>query len=346
STSSPPPGTPYRIPQNAHLPLIFNMDATKMSKRDKAKSARQALQAWIKKGNSEQQAADLLVLPVAHVRAFLSKDNDSIDTAERIASALAIALPEIEVSDFREAGYVPEAIVNFLGLLGWNPGMKLADGKDLEKFDRTFLANNFSIERIGATNARFDRQKLLAFSADYLGAMTHEQFADRWEHWLHREQPEPHRGQPATIAAALRDPRRRLWLAAAVKQRAKIFRDANAAASFLVRPDDSTHFDEAAADKNLLAADHAGLKLLAQFRPVLASLDPWTPESIHAAMESFARANGFVTDKGVNLGPLAQPIRVAIAGSAVTPPLAESLAVLGRDSTLRRFDRCLSHHAR
>lgn len=336
-------GGPFRIPNFSHLPLIFNMDGTKMSKRDKAKTARAGLQAWLKKGHTEPEAADLLSLPVEDVRGFLAKDNDSLDTAERIAMRLTIALPEIEVSDFREAGYIPEAIVNFLGLLGWNPGMKLSDGKDLEKFDRAFLSQHFAIDRIGTTNAKFDRQKLLSFNGDYLNAMSPEQFADRWQHWLLHEQPEAHRGQPERIAAVLRDPVRRVWLASAVKQRTKIFRDAIAAAAFLVRPDDSQSFDAAAVDKALLVGDRAGYGLLSMFNDRIKPLHQWTPEIIHATMESLAREKGYVTEKGVNLGPLAAAIRVAIAGVGVTPPLGETIAVLGRESTLARIDQCLRH---
>jgi len=293
-------------------------------------------------GMSVEQAAAATGMERGAREACLAKENDSVETAGRIATALGVALPEIEVSDFRENGYLPEAIVNFLGLLGWNPGMKLADGKDLEKFDRAFLAEHFSIERIGKTNAKFDRQKLLSFNADAIGAMTNERFADRWLHWLEHEQAEESRGQPAAIVEILRDPVRRVWLAGAVKQRARTLRDAAGAVGVLLRGDDSTEFDKAAMEKNVRGAGGAGLALLKEFAEELKGLGEWTPTSIHTAMESFAKSKGMVTEKGVNLGALAQPIRVAVAGVGVTPPLGETLALLGRESALKRFAACIS----
>ena len=65
------------------------------------------------------------------------------------------------------------------------------------------------------------------------------------------------------------------------------------------------------------------------------------PKPIRDALEALATSRGFVNEKGVNIGPVAQPLRVAIAGVPVTPPLGETLAVLGRESTLARIDRCL-----
>ena len=74
--------------------------------------------------------------------------------------------PEIEVRDFRAAGYLPEAIVNFIALLGWSPG------DDREQFDLAEMTSLFSIDRIGKTNAKFDRTKLLSFNTDWAARRT------------------------------------------------------------------------------------------------------------------------------------------------------------------------------
>jgi glutamyl-tRNA synthetase len=338
-------GAPFRTPIYGHMPLICNMDASKMSKRDKAKAARAALQAQMKKDAAltPEIIAAALGVPGSEVAAFLAKESDAVDTAEKIAHHLHVALPEIEVSDFREAGYLPSAICNFLSLLGWNPGMKQADGKDLEKFDRAFLAQHFSIERIGKTSAKFDRAKLLSFNADALNGMSEREFADTWERWLFEEQETSLRGTPEYVGACLRDhaSERRLWLARAVKPRAKTLRDTLKACEVFLRSDDSRDFDPAAVEKNLLSNDKAGVKLLIEMKGRLAPLEPFTPEMVHGAIESFAREKGFVTEKGVNVGPVSQPLRVALAGASVTPPLGETMAVLGKDSVLRRLGVCL-----
>jgi glutamyl-tRNA synthetase len=319
------------------MPLIFNMDGSKMSKRDKAKAARQALQQLMARDKTLTAAAfaQRTGLDEPLLTAFLAKENDSLQVAERIARDLGIALPEIEVSDFREAGYVPEAIVNFLALLGWNPGMKTADGKDLEKFDMGFIAQNFSIDRIGKTNSKFDRKKLLAFNGDSIAAMSDGEFLRRWLDWLRAYGP-PELARRIAEAVESRAP----WaadLARAIKPRAKTFRDGVKASEFLLRPDDAGFPDLGANEKHLLAAGASGLGLLRDIRPRLASLADWTPGHINALLESFA------TEKGLpNVSAVAQPLRIALTGSAVSPPLGETLAILGRDSALRRIDRCLA----
>lgn len=319
----------FRTPAYGHMPLIFNMDGAKMSKRDKAKTARAALQDRMKKDPALtlSAAATLTGVKEPELGGFLAKENDSLETAAAVGRALGVVLPEVEVADYRENGYLPAAITNFLSLLGWNPGMKTADGKDLEKFDNTFLAENFSIERIGRTNAKFDRAKLLSFNADAIGAMTDEAFAGVWRDWCAEFEP----ALPAKVTGD-----KWLVLARAVKARARTLREGVKASAFAMMPDDGVVFDKAAVEKNLLATDRAGLKLLAEFRGTLAAVTPYEASAINDAIGAFAQA------RGVGMGAVAQPIRVAIAGSAVTPPLGETLAVIGREGALARIDRCLA----
>lgn len=327
----------YRTPVYAHMPLIFNMDGTKMSKRDKAKAARQALQQLMSKdkGVTAESFSARTGLDPGVLAGFLAKENDSLEVAERVARELGVALPEIEVVDFREAGYVPEAMTNFLGLLGWNPGMKTPDGKDLEKFDMKFLAEHFAIERIGTGNAKFDRKKLLSFNGDSIAAMSDEEFLRRWLEWMREYGPAE---LAARIGAGVA--RGEAWigyLARAVKPRAKTFRDGVKACEFLARKDDAGFADKGANEKHLLSADAAGLALLRDVRARLDALQDWSPEAINGALETFASEKGLP-----NMGAVAQPLRIALTGTTVSPPLGETLAVLGRDASLKRIDRCLA----
>jgi glutamyl/glutaminyl-tRNA synthetase len=330
-------GEPFRTPAYAHMPLIFNMDSTKMSKRDKAKTARASLKTAMSK-NPALTVASIAAetgLDAALLDGFLKADNDSLDAATRIASRFNVTLPEIEVSDFLANGYLPSAIDNFLSLLGWNPGMKLPDGKDLEKFDLDFLSKNFSLERIGTTNAKFDRVKLASFNGDAIAALSVEAFARGWASWC----AEHGSALPARCGVSSDSPvtPRWLWLSQAVKQRAKTFADAAKPASFVLLADDAIAFDPAAAEKNLLANDKAGLKLLAAFTTRLEAVETFEPAPIHDLIEAMVKEHSLP-----NMGPLAQAVRVAIAGVAVTPPLGESLAVLGKASSLTRLKRCLA----
>jgi len=323
----------FRTPVYGHMPLINNMDNSKMSKRDKAKAARKAAKDAMAKDKTltvEKLAADT-GMNGKDLSGFLAADNDSLETAEALGRYFKIALPEIEVDDYRRAGYLPEAIINFLALLGWNPGMKMADGKDLEKFDIAFVGQNFSIDRIGRGGAKFDRVKLLSFNADAIAALSDERFAERWVEWLKHYEPEA-----GAKLAALGTEKLKI-LAKAVKPRAKTLRDAMKPIAFVFTTDDGYEFDKAAVEKNLTANDKAGAKLLREFRAVLDKLPAFDPETIHAAIEQFVKDHNLP-----NPGPIAQPVRVAVTGSSVSPGLGETLAVLGKASTLRRIDRCLA----
>ncbi|MCK6477899.1 MAG: hypothetical protein L6Q35_13840 [Phycisphaerales bacterium] len=262
-------------------------------------------------------------------------DSDSIEVASAIAEYFAISLPEIEIWDFRKSGYLPEVIINFIALLGWNPGMKDAAGKDVEKFDLAFIAEHFSLDRVGKSSAKFDRAKLLSFNGDAIAAMPDDEFVRRWRQWLSDYEPAALARLDSLGESTLKT------LAPAVKPRAKTLRDTLKPIAFALATDEGYQFDAAALEKNLKANGGAGAALVREFRGVLAALATWDAPAVHTALEEFAKSKGFVTEKGVNVGPVAQPLRVAIAGVAVSPPLGESLAVLGNQSTLARIDRCL-----
>ncbi len=311
----------FRTPVYAHMPLIFNMDGSKMSKRDKAKAARAAARAALQKDAT--LAAGLgadLGLDDALVKGFIAGDNDSLEVAGAIAARFQTPLPEIDVNDFREAGYLPEAITNFVALLGWSPG------GDLEKFDTGYLAANFDTDRIGRTNARFDRVKLLSFNGDYIKALPDAEFVRRWRQWLAAYAPD--------VAAGM-DERRALLLAPALKPRARTFAEAVKAAAFAIVADDAFAFDPKAVDKVLKKGEPAGAAILRDLREALAGLGSFDAAPVHTALESFA------SSRGLDMGKVAQPLRVALTGSGVSPPIEATLAVLGKESALRRIDRCL-----
>ncbi|GMV27672.1 MAG: hypothetical protein AMXMBFR58_37030 [Phycisphaerae bacterium] len=335
-------GVPFRTPVYGHMPVICNMDGSKMSKRDKAKiarkSAKEAIAAAAKSGAPGLSAASLaasISVDEKLLGDFLAAENDNLEVAEAVARHLNVPLPEIEIWDFRKSGYLPEVIINFIALLGWNPGMKDAAGKDVEKFDLPFIAEHFSLDRVGKSSAKFDRAKLLSFNGDAIAAMPDDEFVRRWRQWLSDYEPAALARLDSLGESTLKT------LAPAVKPRAKTLRDTLKPIAFALATDEGYQFDAAALEKNLKANGGAGAALVREFRGVLAALATWDAPAVHTALEEFAKSKGFVTEKGVNVGPVAQPLRVAIAGVAVSPPLGESLAVLGKQSTLARIDRCL-----
>ncbi len=336
-------GEGFRTPVYGHMPLICNMDGSKMSKRDKAKAARKALKDAMGKDKSLEAGALAreMGLDAKVLSDFVAAENDSLEVAEALARKFRLALPEIEVWDFRKNGYVPGAIVNFLALLGWNPGEGVSQhsGKDVEKFDMGFLAQHFSIERIGRGSAKFDRAKLLSFNGDYLAAMSDEEFRSRWMEWMAEYEPDAH----ARVSAWSMD--KQLIAVRAVKPRAKTLRDGLRPIGFALVGDDGYEFDPAAVEKHLKdaatigGASTTGLALLREFQPRLDAIADaeWTPERITGVIDAFAKEKGMA-----NPGGIAQPLRVALTGSGVSPGLGEAMAILGRASSLARVARCVA----
>ncbi|MEQ9454237.1 MAG: glutamate--tRNA ligase family protein [Phycisphaeraceae bacterium] len=304
----------YQRPAFVHLPSIMNPDGSKMSKRDKGKIARKAAKDAGLTGvdGIDQQDFDR----------FLSKESDNIETAIRISRHLKIQLPEIDTFDFEQSGYLPEPLLNYLALLGWNPG------NDLEKFSREQFVELFSFARINRANSKFDREKLKAFNADYLQSLEVKTLSGLLETYLHR--------YDTLLWGAVKDHLH--VLAGAYRERLVTLSDITSSAAFLKTP--PATYDPKATKKNLLKNDGSGLKALEEVCPVLEGINPWTPEAIHAAIEAFTQKQGYK-----NMGSIAQPLRVAITGTAVSPPIDATLAILGRDETLRRIRACLQHFA-
>jgi glutamyl-tRNA synthetase len=318
----------FRTPVYAHLPLIFNADGSKMSKRDKDKVVRAAARAARKEGRGDALAG---VVPMDRLDAWLADKKRQLEPADalRLADTLGLELPCIDVEDFRRAGYLPEVLCNFLALLGWSTGEKDADGRDLERFDGAYLSERFSVERVGRANARFDREKLLAFNQVAIAAMDDADFHARWSAWCERY-------EPATL-----NERDAAWLeryVAMIRTRCRTLADPSSPSGpggFALRPDDAIVYDDKAVAKWLRKGDPSGLVLLGEVRSAVEAVVDFEPEPIEEAVRSFCEA------RGIGMGKVAQPLRVAVTGSAASPPLGDTLAILGREAVLRRIDRCL-----
>jgi glutamyl-tRNA synthetase len=327
----------FRTPLYAHMPLIFNMDSSKMGKRDKDKAVREAA----KKAGLKTLASLAGVPGAGHVpREVLAIGEEKYqdwlgdssrqlgtDVLEPLSKFLKVPLPEVEVHDFRKAGYLPEVICNFIALLGWSPG------DNVEKFNMDFLAARFELERIGKTNAKFDRIKLLAFNTDAMAAMTPEVFADRFKAWCAEFEPQ--------MVERFGGGGGEKWplVAEALRPRCKTFKDAVRQAWFAFVGDDEYGFDAAAVKKVLAGGTPRGVDVLKDFLVEVKQLKNFDALTVQAALDAFA------TSKGVQVGNVAQPLRVAVTGGTVSPPINQTLAILGKDSVVRRIERCVRENA-
>lgn len=309
----------FRIPVYAHMPLIFNADGSKMSKRDKDKAARDACKAAGLTASPTPAVSD------ADFAAWLKDKRAQLpsDALLQLAEAMDLRLPEVDVADFRRAGYLPEVLCNFIALLGWSPG------DDIEKFDSAFLAERFDLKRIGKTNARFDRVKLLSFNTDAITALEPAEFLRRFRGWCRRYFP--------TLVDTL-DPHRFELLAQAVQPRCKTFRDAADQGLFILADDSSLTYDDKAVDKALRKGDPPGTTTLAALAQ---DMQQWPAETFDDVPALNAAVKAFAEAQGIGMGKAAQPLRVALTGTAVSPPIDATLAILGRDRALTRINACL-----
>ena len=310
------------FPGHGHMPIIFSMSGGKMSKRDKAKAARAAAR---EAGLDAAALAARTGLDEETARRFLKKRTDEVTIALAVSDALGCELPEIDVEDFRRAGYLPEALVNFLALLGWNPGVRDEEGKEREIFSLEEMEQLFSLDRVGKTAARFDRDKLRWMNGQYIRAAGIDRLVEALEDWLGRN-------ADSVLHSASAERRRELLLL--FQERLSTLGELETSASyFFTAP--SQWGPAKAVKKHLLKGD--GLQRLAHAGEVLAGAE-WTEAGLEAALNAAAQER----HEG-RLGKLAQPIRIAVTGGPVSPPIYGTLVGIGRDESLARVRACLEH---
>ena len=313
----------YPIPKFAHLPLVFNIDGTKMSKRDKHKVVRTAVKDRMKKtGWTADDLAQTVGCSVDAAKRWLDKVDGEFDASQLATAAMTTGaiIPEIDVHDFRAAGYLPEAVLNFVALIGWSPG------HDREILTLDEMREAFSLDRINKTQGRFDREKLLSINTKYAEAATPERLRIAYRDYAAVA------GAPlAGLDDAMLDK------AILLCKGFRTFRDIDAKIGPLFLPDDAVRFDADAVTKVMEKKD--GYGILEKLSPVLSGVIEWTPPVIDAALKAYCDANG------VKLNDVAQPLRIAITGRTVSPAIGESLALLGKPRTMNRIQQCLARRA-
>jgi len=318
----------FRRPVYAHLPLIFNPDGSKMSKRDKDKALRAAVRG-MGVPPAERAGGNVAGIEPETFAAWL-KDKDrqlELDEANSLAASLGISLPEINVDDFRRSGYLPDVLINYLALLGWNPG------GDVEKFDRDFLVERFGFDRVLKSPAKFDRAKLLAFNHDAIQSLDAAEFVRLFR--LHCAEFHPEFIEKLT-------PEHFDLLAVANHKRSKTLDDQVRSSLFFIENYASIEYD--AADKSLrkvmCSGEPTGTAHLHALRPVLERVSDWSVAGLEKAIGAYVQQHA-----GGNLGKAAQPLRLAVSGTTISPAIYETLTILGREATLNRMRRCVEAFA-
>ncbi|MBW6499385.1 MAG: glutamate--tRNA ligase [Bacteroidales bacterium] len=255
------------MPQFAHLPLLLKPDGN---------------------GKLSKRDGDRLGFPVFPLQ---WKDPNSGETS----------------SGYREAGYFPEAFVNLLALLGWNPGT------EQEIFSLEELVASFSLERVGKSGSKFDPEKAKWFNHHYLQSQPVEIVAEQMQEMARQQ------GQENTLEKLQK-------IATLMRERANFVYEILEQSQFFFEA--PTHYDEGFAKKRWKEDTPEILKKLAD---VLEEVEPFDTESIHQVTHQFMEENQ------VGAGKLMPGLRLALVGSGMGPDLSTIMEILGREESLQRI---------
>ena len=318
----------YPRPTYGHLPIILNTDGSKMGKRDRDRKVRHHANLWLKNtGKSRADLAHLSNMQPETVEAWLGDEGRQLDPGQQMKVMHVVGLreadlPEVLVHDFRKNGYLPEVLLNFLALLGWSPG------GDRERMTIGEMVTLFDIGGIGKANAKFDRTKLVSFNTQAAEQAGSDRLVPAMRDYLAVNPESPlNRADDADLAKLVQ-----------MKKGFRLLRDVDDATRFFYVPSHELTFDPAAVEKVLKKNGGEGLTALRDLREILAGASDWTAHALEAAVKQYCEA------KGLGLGKAAQPLRVAISGTTVSPPIFESLEFLGKERTTGRIERCLAEN--
>ncbi|HSE59849.1 MAG TPA: glutamate--tRNA ligase [Nitrospiraceae bacterium] len=256
------------------------------------------------------QALGFQVPQFGHLSMILGSDKARLSKRHGATSILA----------YRDMGYLPEAMLNYLVRLGWSFG-------DQEVFSLQEMIERFSFDNVQKSSAVFNPEKLLWLNAQYIKQSEPKRVAEQLQPFLERA------GVGAEAAGKSGEWMERLVLA--FRERSQTLEEMAQAAIPYLRSD--IQMDEAAAKKFLTPAIAPLLERLADR---FAAVPDFDKEGLEAAFKNV------IAEAGIKMGELAQPVRVALTGRTASPGLFEVIDLLGRDGTLERLRRAVSRAQR
>jgi glutamyl-tRNA synthetase len=302
-------------PHYAHMSVTVSDTGGKLSKRERPQTLRTAIEKML--NVDIEKLAEVGGITAEALRSFLrGETTPDIPAIEAMAKSLGVRLPEINIVDFFRSGYLPETMVNFLALLGWNPG----DQREIMTVEE--LVRSFDLTRLTKSNSLFDRRKLLAFNTEHLRIEPPQKVLAHFKAYLQEVGSPVLKADDATLARIIK-----------LCEGARTFEDIERKSVFVFVDDRQIEFEEKAVQK-VLFKDH-GLEILGQVRQKLAALDPLTEQGIEEMLR------GLADERQVGLGKVAQPLRVALCGTTISLPIFDSVSLLGQERTLRRIDLTL-----
>jgi glutamyl-tRNA synthetase len=242
----------------------------------------------------------------AHLPVILNPSGKGKMSKRKAASA-----DSVFVTEFRDEGYLPEALRNFLALVGWAPG----SGNEQEIFTLSELIQLFSLDHVNPAPAAFSYDKLDWMNGMYIRALPVDELAQRIYPFLLKAGVEVDTGRLLKITPAIQE--RLVTLSDAVEATDFLFAET-------IAPQRAQLIGKGMTEESTLA-------VLQQAEQMISAFEPFEPEPLEQAFRAAAEA------AGMKPGPFFAPLRAAVTGKTVSPPLFASIAALGREKTIERL---------
>ena len=300
------------LPEYVHMSVTVSETGGKLSKRERPKALRKSIKDA--ENIDLEKLAEAGRITLEDLDSFIKgKTTPDMPSIDAMANCLGVSLPEVNIVDFFKSGYLPETMVNFLALLGWNPG----DKREIMSVEE--LISCFDLSRLTKANSLFDRRKLLAFNTEHIRQTGGEKLLGHFKDYL-----------KAVESPVISADDKMLEKILDISAGARTLADIEKKSRFLFLANDAIEYDDKAVKKVLLKND--GLAVLQVVRDKLAVMEQFAEDNIETMLRSLAE------EKQVGLGKVAQPLRVALCGTTISPPIFDSVKMLGREKTLARID--------
>lgn len=250
-------------------------------------------------------ALDVAPPVYAHLPMILAEDGTKL--SKRVHGE------SVSVIQYREDGYLPEALMNYLVRLGWSHG-------DQEIFALEEMISLFDIKDVNNSASSINPSKLLWLNQHYIMNSPPEHIAHHLSYHLGKRDIDPSSGPDLLDVVKVQ------------RERARTLVEMAEMSEYFYRDFDT--FDEAAAKKHLRPVAEEGL---VKVRDALAAVTDWVPETIYKTVVDVAES------LDVKMGKVAQPLRVAVSGCAATPSIDQTLYLVGKEAFLRRIDKALEY---
>jgi glutamyl/glutaminyl-tRNA synthetase len=305
----------FRTPTYAHMSVTVSEGGGKLSKRERAKTLLKAI-----KSNKEidlDAVAQAGSIERSDLDQFLAgKSSPDQPNLTAMAEFLDIHLPEINVIDFFQNGYIPEAMVNFIALLGWSPG----DNREIMKIDELIQA--FDLNRLIKANSLFDRQKLISLNMEHLRMVEPEKLCHHFRKYLEVADSPVAKVDDETLTTLIK-----------INEGARTLEQIEQKCRPLFV--ETIEYDPKSV-KKVLQKDGVP-EILQQVHDAFGALETWDEEAMMKAIEDLCTKNE------LGMGKVAQPIRVAVTGSNISPPIHDTLILLGKEKTLQRIQNTIEY---